>query len=111
VSGVGSLENARTLDLHGSSPSEVDIGRGVEAQARVTVLVVVPAEEALTERAGILDRTEAMRELRAVLERLELRLGIRIVVRAVRPRVALGDARSASSSATGLEAIEVHRSA
>jgi hypothetical protein len=41
MSGVGGLENARTLELHGTSASKVNVGRGVEAQAGVAVLVVV----------------------------------------------------------------------
>jgi hypothetical protein len=72
VSGVGCLEYMRTLDLDAVGAAEVDRCRGVEAEARVTVLVVVPAEEALAERAAILDGAEPAWELWPVLERLEV---------------------------------------
>jgi len=39
--GVGCLEHAGALELGEASVAEVDVGRGVEAQARVAVLVVV----------------------------------------------------------------------
>ena len=55
VRGVGCVENACTLDLDAFGVAEVDGGRGVEAKTRVAVLVVVPLEEALAERAAVLD--------------------------------------------------------
>ena len=68
---VGRLENPSTTELHVWRLSEVDVGRRVESKARMSVLTVVPAEEALAEGARILDRTEAVRKLRSVLERLD----------------------------------------
>jgi hypothetical protein len=59
--------------IGGASPHQAD--------AAVTVLVVVPAEKALAMRAGVLDRVEALGELGSILQRLELRLRVRIVVR------------------------------
>jgi hypothetical protein len=44
-----------TLDLDAAGLAEVDSGWGVEADTGVSVLVVVPVEEALTERASILN--------------------------------------------------------
>jgi hypothetical protein len=58
----------------------VDVGGGVQSEAAVTVVVVVPAEEVLAVRAGGLDRGEPGRERRPVLEGLELRFRIRVVV-------------------------------
>jgi hypothetical protein len=55
VSGVGLLEHAGTLDLGGSSAAEVNIGWGVETDAGMVVLVVVPLEEPSAESAAILD--------------------------------------------------------
>ena len=60
------------------------------ANAGVAVLVVVPGEEDLTERARLLDGVETCRELRSILQCFELRLGVRIVIADVRPAVALG---------------------
>src|SRR5437879_167455 len=70
-----------------------DVGGRVVADPGMAVRLVVPAEEAAAEGAGVLDRADPGREVRAVLERLELRLGVGVVVRAARARVALGDAQ------------------
>ena len=61
VGHVGCLEHASALELNPVCAVEVDVGRGVEAKTRVAVLVVIPTEEALTERAAVLDRAEAPR--------------------------------------------------
>src|SRR6185503_1597139 len=87
------LEDVSPLELDERCATEVDVSWRVQAQARVMVFVVVPAEEALAERAAVFDRTEAFWELRSILERLKLRFGIRVVVRTVRTGVALGDAQ------------------
>ena len=72
MGGVGGREHPRPLELDDLGAAEVDVGRGVEANPRVAVLVVVPMEEALSERPAILERAEVVRELGAVLERFEL---------------------------------------
>jgi hypothetical protein len=59
----------------------------------VAVLVVVPAEEALAERSGVLDAAEPIREGRVVLEGLELALRVGVVVGDVRAGVGAGDAQ------------------
>jgi hypothetical protein len=74
MSGVGGLKYARTLDLDAVGVTEMDRGRGMETQSRMTVLVVVPLEEAPAEGTTILDRAKTRRELWPVLEGLELRL-------------------------------------
>ena len=51
----------------------VDVGGGVEAEAAVAVLVVVPAEEFLAVSPGVLDRGEPAWEIGPVLEGRELR--------------------------------------
>ena len=73
VSGVRNSEHTFALDLDAVGVAEVDGGWGVEAEPGVSVLVVVPPEEALAERAAIFGRAESSRKLWAVLERLELR--------------------------------------
>jgi hypothetical protein len=70
----------------------VDVVRGQEADAAVTVLVVVPVEERAAVGAAVLGGSEALGKVGPVLERLELGLGEWVVVRDVRPRVALRDA-------------------
>jgi hypothetical protein len=111
VGGVGGVQHraSREGDLLGAAV--VDVGRGEQADPRVAMLDVVPAEEALAEGAGVLERAEPVREGRVVLEGLELAFGVGVVVGDVRAGVALGDPRSASSMATGLEVMEVPRSA
>jgi hypothetical protein len=44
----------------------MDVGGGVQAEAAVAVLVVIPAEEVLAVRAGGLDGSEPGREVRPV---------------------------------------------
>jgi hypothetical protein len=48
----------------------VDVGGGVQADAAVAVVVVVPAEEFLAVRPGGLDRAEPGGERRPVFQRL-----------------------------------------
>ena len=81
MSGVGGGEDLGPgrLDLLGSTV--VDIGRGQQPNPGVMVGEVVPAEEVLAERAGVLDRTEPVGELGPVLEGLELALAVGGVVR------------------------------
>jgi DNA adenine methylase len=70
----------------------VDVVRGQKADAAVTVLVVVPVEEGAAVSAAVLCGSEALGKVGPVLERLALRFGEWVVVRDVRPRVALRDA-------------------
>lgn len=107
--GVG--EDVGAGGPHGAGAAIVHVGGGVQPDPGVPVVVVVPAEEDLVERSGVLDGAEPVGEVGPVLEGLELGLGERVVVGAVRPRVGFVTPRSASSIATGFEAIEVPRSA
>jgi hypothetical protein len=66
------LKHVGALDLDALGVAEMDGSRGVEAQSGVSVLVVVPMEEALAKHAAIFDGAEPSRKLRAVLERLEV---------------------------------------
>ena len=69
-----------SLRAHRLSGAVVHGGRGHQADAAVGMFVVVPAEELLAVRAGVLDRTEPFREVGTVFQGLELRLGVRIVI-------------------------------
>ena len=87
---VGRREHSRSRrdTLLGQAVMHVN-GRQ-QAEAGMMVLSVVPGEEALAVRSGVLNRAEPLREVRAVLQRLELRLRERVVVgdvgAAMRPR-------------------------
>ena len=65
--------------------------RGREAAGAVAVLGVVPGEEGLAMRSGVLDTAESLGKLRAVLHGLELRLRVGVIV---------ADVRSASRRST-----------
>jgi hypothetical protein len=77
---VGGCEDAGSCGLDGAGASVVDVGGGVQAEAAVAVLVVVPGEEVLAVLAGGLDGAETGREPGPVFQGLELRLRVRIVV-------------------------------
>ena len=55
VSGVGCLEDTRPLNVNPIGATEMDRRRGLEPNARMAVLVVVPAEETPAEGAAIFD--------------------------------------------------------
>ena len=87
---VGEDSSSRSDALVGEAV--VDVVRGQEADAAVSMLAVVPVEKGAAMGAAVLRGAEALGKVGPVLERLELRLGERIVVRDARPRVALRDA-------------------
>ena len=60
VGGVSGRQGVRPPFAHRLCLAVVDAGRGHEAEARVPVLVVVPVEEPLAERSGVLDRAELL---------------------------------------------------
>jgi len=67
---VGGCQDCGACGLDGGGVAVVDVGCGVQAEAGVAVLVVVPAEEFLAVRPCVLDRGEPGREVRPVLEGL-----------------------------------------
>ena len=69
---VGGGQDLGAPGLDGCGLAVVDVGGGVQAEAAVTVLVVVPGEEVLAVRPGGLDRGEPGGEVRPVLQGLEL---------------------------------------
>ena len=83
-------ENAVAGFILGLSKSVVDAVGGVEPDARVMMLIVVPIKEGVAEDAGVLDRTELVREFGPVLHGLELGFGERVVVRDMGTGVGLG---------------------
>jgi hypothetical protein len=99
---AGGVEPRRLAGVHGHRRHVADVG--------VPMGVIIPGEEPLTERTGVFDGVKARRKVGLVLEGLELRFRVWIVIADMGPAVALGDTK-ASKSATGLERIEVPRSA
>ena len=77
----------------------------------MAVLAVVPGEECLAMASGIFDAAKALREVGAVFHGLELRFRIGVVIRCVGAAVALGHVQVNQQTATGLERMEVPRSA
>ena len=83
----------------------------MEPDAGVAVLVVVVVEEDLAERTGVLDAVEAGGEGGAVLEGLERGVAVGVVVADMGRLWLRSTPRSTSNWETGLEVIEVPRSA
>ena len=77
---VGGVQDAGAPGLDGFGLAVVDVGGGVQPEAAVAVVVVVPAEKVLAVRPGGLDRREPRGERRPVFQGLELRFGVRVVV-------------------------------
>lgn len=69
VSGVGVGEDALALGEQVGGATVVDALRGEQPDAAVTMLGVVPGEEAPAEGASVLDRAEAAGEVGTALER------------------------------------------
>lgn len=84
--GVGRGQDVGAGGADGADPVVVDVGGGVLPDPGVVVLAVVPAEEGLAERPGVLDRAELLRD-GPVLQGLEAGLGVGVVVGAVRLRL------------------------
>ena len=76
VCGVGGVEDDPAPLAYGFGSPVVNVGGGVEANAGVTVLVVVPAKEAGAVGLGVFETAEAVGEGGPVLQRPELALGV-----------------------------------
>ena len=112
VGQVGRVENGLALFDDPGRLAVVHHGRRQQAEAGMTMLLVVPREELLTEGATVLNRAEALGKLGAVLHRAKLAFRIRVVIGDVRTAMGLGDAQvGQQKGATGLEVIEEPRSA
>ncbi len=88
--GGGEHDAALLVDLGGGVV--MDVGGGVEAQATVMMIVVVPGEERLAVLPGGRDRGEVAGEIRDGISSFELSLAVGVVVADVRAVVGLGDA-------------------
>jgi hypothetical protein len=111
VGSVGGVEGGGALGADLGGGAVVDRRRGVQADAGVAVVMVVIVEEGVAEGAGVFDAAEVGWEGGAVLEGLVDRFGVGVVVGDVRGEWVRPMPRSARSSATPLEVIEVPRSA
>ena len=72
MSGEGAIERDSSLCVHYRCGAVVHGGRGHQADAAVTVFVVVSTEEPLAVSASILDRTKPIGEVGPVLQGFEL---------------------------------------
>ena len=72
VGSVSGVQDEPALSPHELGPAVVDVGGCVEADPRMAVVGVVPAEETPAEGVGVLEAAEAARELWTVLEGAEL---------------------------------------
>src|SRR5437773_1737131 len=100
--GVGGAEDLGAPGPHHLGAAVVDVGGGVEPNAGVAVLLVVPAEEPATEGMGVLEAAEPVGELGPVFHGAELALGVGVVVGAMRPGVRLGDPEAGQQERDGL---------
>ena len=90
---VSGIEHHLAVGQDGRGLSEVNHGRGEQADAGVAMVFVIPLEKLLTEGAAVLDAAEAIRELRAVFHGAEVAFRIGVVVGNIRSAVRLGDAQ------------------
>jgi hypothetical protein len=80
VGGVGGGEGGGSFAADGGGVPVVEVGRGVQADPGVAVVVVVPGQERLAVRPGGLEGAEPGGEPGPVFQGLELRLGVRVVI-------------------------------
>jgi hypothetical protein len=81
---VGGGEHDAALGADCGGGAVVDVGGGVQAQAAVPMLVVIPGEKDLAVSPGGLDGGEATGEVGPVFQCLELGFAKRVVVADVR---------------------------
>src|SRR6266404_6217790 len=109
---IGRAQHPLPLFDHRLGPSVVHRLRRQQPDSRVMVLRVVPPHKFLTKSPRILDLSKALRKLRPVLQRLELALRIYGLSFETCGRLCVFVIpRSASNKATGLDVIDVPRSA
>jgi len=77
---VGVEEDHAPLISDRFRPAVVDVGRSVQADSRMAMVVVVPTEESSTVGTSVLEAAEPVGEVRSVLEGPELRFRVRVVV-------------------------------
>jgi len=70
--GVGVEQDDTPLAADRLGAAVVDVGRRVEPDARMTMVVVIPTKEANTVGAGVLETAEAVGELGSIVEGPEL---------------------------------------
>ena len=109
---ISRIEHGLTFFSHPAGLAVVHHRRREQPHHGVAMFLVVPAKKSLTESTAVLDTAKAVREVRSILQGAKLTFRERIVVRDVRPTLCVFvTPRSASKKATGLDLIEVPRSA
>ena len=77
---MGGEQSLMASELDGLGEAVMDAVGGVEADPRMVMVVVVPVEEGLAERAGVVDRAEAFGKLWPVFHSAKLRFRERVVI-------------------------------
>jgi hypothetical protein len=85
----------------------VNVGGGVQAEAAVAVLVVVPGEEDLAVRSCCLDRVEAAGEVRPVLDDWEEWKAL-LTEAGITKNARLHDARHTCGTLLGQQHVDMH---
>ena len=91
MSAVGGGENGAPPFNRFRSQTIMNHSRREKTQSGMTVLVVIPGEELLGKRTGILKRPKSFRETGPVFQSPEVTFRIRVVVGNVRAAVGFGD--------------------
>src|SRR5215213_7796701 len=80
VLGVGGGEHVSPPGPHHLGAAVVDVGGGMEPDAGVAVLVVVPAKEPAAEGVGVLEAAEPIGELGPVFHGAKLAFAVGVIV-------------------------------
>ena len=89
---MGASESLLASKLDCLGQAVMDAVRGVKADPRMVMVVVVPVEEGLAEAARVMDRAEALGKLWPVFHSAKLRFRERVVIGNIGPRMGFGDA-------------------
>ena len=91
MSSVSGVENDAAAVNGRSRQTMMNHCRRKKAQAGMAVMIVIPGEELLAERTGILERPKAFGEARPVFQSAEVAFRIRVVVGDMGAAVGLGN--------------------
>src|SRR6516162_4228186 len=111
---ISNIEHRLPLPQDAFRLTVVHHRRREQAQAGMSMLLVIPTEKSLTESTTVLHTSETVRELRSILQRAELTFRVRVVVRDVRTAVCfshpqIGQRKGHRFAAHGRSAIGVQR--
>ena len=87
VSAEGAIKRGLTGGMDSVDLAVVHLVGRRQADAGMVMVLIVPLEEAATERLGVLDAAEALRKLRLIFHGFEVAFRERVVIGGVRPAV------------------------